>query len=64
MASEQNEERTAGPADNDRSMTGTGDEPTEEVLRETREAGMRAEGGGSSDEDAIREAAQDGQGPS
>jgi hypothetical protein len=50
MASERSDERT-----------GTADEPTEEVLRETREAGMRAEGGGSSDEDAIREAAQDGQ---
>jgi hypothetical protein len=61
MASEHGEERTGGPVDNDRSRIGTGDEPTEEVLRETREAGMRAEGGGSSDEDAIREAAQDGQ---
>ena len=61
MARERSDERTGGPVDNDRSRTGTGDEPTEEVLRETREAGMRAEGGGSSDEDAIREAAQDGQ---
>ena len=61
MASERSEERAGGPVDNDRSRIGTGDEPTEEVLRETREAGMRAEGGGSSDEDAIREAAQDGQ---
>ncbi|MEW5929489.1 MAG: hypothetical protein AB1941_18700 [Gemmatimonadota bacterium] len=64
MASERSGERTGGPADNDRSMVGTGDEPTEEVLRETREAGMRAEGGGSSDEDAIRRAAQDGEGGS
>lgn len=61
MASEHGEGRTAGPVDNDRARIGTGDEPTEEVLRETREAGMRAEGGGSSDEDAIREAAQEGE---
>jgi hypothetical protein len=52
MASERDEQRAAGPAN--------ADQPDEEVLRETREAGMRAEGGGSSDEDAIREAAQDG----
>jgi hypothetical protein len=30
----------------------------EQVLRETREAGMRAEGGGSADEAEIREAAK------
>ena len=47
-------------AQNDRAGGGTGDDlPSEQVLRETREAGLRAEGGGSSDEDAIREAARD-----
>ncbi len=60
MAGEQNERQAGGHAN----AAGTEDDaPSEQVLRETREAGLRAEGGGSSDEDAIREAAQqDGEG--
>lgn len=61
MASERDEQRTEGQAN---AGQGGDDQPSEQVLRETREAGMRAEGGGSSDEDAIREAAQDAPGGS
>lgn len=61
MASERDEQQAGAPAN----AAGTEDDaPSEQVLRETREASMRAEGGGSSDEDAIREAAQDGEGGS
>lgn len=36
------------------------DTDRERVVRETREAGLRAQGGGSADEEAIRRAAGDG----
>ena len=60
MASERDEQQAGAQAN----TSGTEDDtPSEQVLRETREASMRAEGGGSSDEDSIREAAQqDGEG--
>ena len=60
MASERDEQQAGGQANAGQAD----DEPSEQVLRETREASLRAEGGGSSDEDSIREAAQDGDGGS
>ena len=60
MASERDEQQVGGQANTDQAD----DEPSEQVLRETREASLRAEGGGSSDEDSIREAAQEGGGGS
>ena len=59
MAGERDPQQAGGQGDADQA-----DAPSEQVLRETREAGMRAEGGGSSDEDAIREAAEEGEGGS
>lgn len=51
---------------NTAASAGAGDgmdaEQRERVIRETREAGMRAEGGGSADEEEIRKAAEDAQG--
>lgn len=60
MASERDEQQEGGQAN----ARQANDEPSEQVLRETREASLRAEGGGSSDEDSIREAAQEGSGSS
>lgn len=57
MASERDEQQAGRQANADQAD----DAPSEQVLRETREASLRAEGGGSSDEDSIREAAQDGE---
>jgi hypothetical protein len=54
MTSERDEQQAGGQANADQAD----EAPSEQVLRETREASMRAEGGGSSDEDSIREAAQ------
>lgn len=59
MASERNAQRADGQASAAQGGGVESDAPSEQVLRETREAGLRAQGGGTPDEDAIREAAEE-----